>query len=107
MKCESTPTPPEHVDIAALRERYRRERDKRMRREGQEQYIRPTGDFAEIYEGDPYTPTAERDPISEDLDVAILGAGWLGILAGWHLRNAGVTDIRNIDHAGDFGGVWY
>ena len=30
-----------------------------------------------------------------------------GILAAYHLKQAGVTNFRNIDHAGDFGGVWY
>jgi cation diffusion facilitator CzcD-associated flavoprotein CzcO len=48
-----------------------------------------------------------RAAISEDLDVAILGGGWTGILAAYHLTQAGVTTFRNIDHAGDFGGVWY
>ena len=37
----------------------------------------------------------------------MLGAGWAGVLAGYLLRKAGVTNFRNIDHAGDFGGVWY
>jgi cyclohexanone monooxygenase len=107
MKCEHTPTPPEAVDIPELRAKYYRERDKRLRKDGQEQYIRPTGEFSEVYEADPYTPFAARDPISEDLEVAVLGAGWSGILAGVHLRRAGIGDFRNIDHAGDFGGVWY
>ena len=39
--------------------------------------------------------------------VAVLGAGWGGILAATHLTDAGVTNFRNIDQAGDFGGVWY
>jgi cation diffusion facilitator CzcD-associated flavoprotein CzcO len=52
-------------------------------------------------------PTIARAPISEELDVIILGAGWGGIMAAYHLTQAGVTDFRNVDHAGDFGGVWY
>src|SRR5690349_16783060 len=107
MKCEHTPTPPEAVDIPQLQAKYYRERDKRLRKDGQEQYIRPTGEFSEVYEADPYTPFTPRDSISEDLEVAVLGAGWSGILAGVHLRRAGISDFRNIDHAGDFGGVWY
>jgi cation diffusion facilitator CzcD-associated flavoprotein CzcO len=106
MKCEPT-HPPDYVDIPAMREKYRQERDRRIHREGQKQYVRPIGDFAEVYEGDPHMPVVPRDPISEDLDVAILGAGWTGILAAYHLTKAGVTTFRNIDHAGDFGGVWY
>jgi cation diffusion facilitator CzcD-associated flavoprotein CzcO len=105
-QCAPTQTP-ENIDGAALKEKYRQERDKRIRAEGQKQYVRPLGEFADTYEGDPHMPVVPRDPISEDLDVAVLGAGWSGILAGYHLKQAGVSTFRNIDHAGDFGGVWY
>jgi cyclohexanone monooxygenase len=108
MKCEPTQTPaPEEIDIAAIREKYRYERDKRLRREGQQQYVKTEQDFAASYEADPHVPMQPRAAICEDLDVAILGAGFSGIMAGVHLRNAGVADFRHIEHAGDFGGVWY
>jgi len=97
----------DEIDIPALRERYRQERDKRIRKEGQYQYVKPVDDFADAYEADPYTPVTSRDPLSEDIDVAVLGGGWSGILAGMHLRRVGISSFRNIDHAGDFGGVWY
>lgn len=97
----------EQTDIAALKERYRQERNKRMRNEGQEQYVKPVDDFSYTYEGDPYTPVTPREPITEDLEIAILGGGWSGIMAGVQLSRAGITNFRNIDHAGDFGGVWY
>ncbi len=106
MKCAPTKTP-EAVDIPSLRDKYRQERDKRLRDEGQKQYVRPVGEFADTYAADPHMPVVARDPISEDLDVAILGAGWTGILAAYHLTRAGITNFRNIDHAGGFGGVWY
>src|SRR5262245_14115586 len=106
MSCDRTQTP-DGIDITSLREKYLRERDKRLHKDGQRQYERPIGDFADTYEADPHTPVAPRKAISEDLDVAILGAGWTGIMAGYHLHQAGVTTFRHIDHAGDFGGVWY
>lgn len=99
--------------IATMREKYRAERDTRLLAKATDQYRHVTGedagraDIDKTYENDPYTPVAARDPLSKDVEVAILGGGWSGILAGWHLKNAGVTDICNIDHAGDFGGVWY
>lgn len=95
------------IDMTALQARYREERDKRMRSEGQNQYVRPVEEFADNYEADPYTPVTPRAAVTEDIDVAVLGAGWSGILAGIHLRKAGISSFRNIDHAGDFGGVWY
>jgi cation diffusion facilitator CzcD-associated flavoprotein CzcO len=106
MKCAPTLTPA-NADIVSLREKYLQERDKRLQREGQKQYRRPIGAFADSYEADPHTPVVPRDPIVEDLDVAIVGAGWSGIMAAYHLKNAGISSLRVIDHAGDFGGVWY
>jgi cyclohexanone monooxygenase len=108
MTCKLTNVPPaEAVDIAALRAKYLHERDKRLNEDATAQYERPVGDLAEFQDSDPHMPVAPREPIAEDLDIAVLGAGWTGILAGYHLRKAGITSFRNIDHAGDFGGVWY
>lgn len=108
MTCQKTDVPPaEELDIPALKAKYRAERDKRLRREGGEQYVRPTDDLSDNYAHDPFTPVAERDALNEEIDVAILGAGFSGILAGYQLHKQGVTNVRNIDHAGGFGGVWY
>ena len=106
MKCAPTQTPVD-IDIPSLREKYRLEREKRLRKDGQTQYFRPTGEVAANYAADPHQPVKPRDPISEDIDVVILGAGWGGIMAAYHLKQAGVTNFRNVDTAGDFGGVWY
>ncbi|MEY4509991.1 MAG: hypothetical protein RLZZ450_2113 [Pseudomonadota bacterium] len=106
MTCEPTLTPTD-IDIPALREKYRLERDKRLSPEGQQQYLKTEGDFADQYEVDPHAPVVPREAISEDLDVAILGAGWSGLLAAYNLKRAGVSTFRNIDLAGDFGGCWY
>ncbi len=108
MKCQATDIPPpEEINIPELREKYRQERDKRIRPEGQNQYERPVGDFSHEYEGDPHLPIEPREPVDRDIEVVVLGGGWSGILASVELRKAGITDFCNIDHAGDFGGVWY
>jgi len=98
---------PQDIDIDALREKYRIEREKRLRPEGSGQYLELKGEFADFYEVDPHTPATERDPIVEDADVVILGGGFAGLLAGAYLKKAGVEGIRVIEMAGDFGGVWY
>jgi len=108
MKCEPTKTLRiEEIDIPAMRAKYRQEREKRLRSDGPTQYFRPIGEVAASYSADPHQPMAPRAPISEDIDVIVLGAGLGGILASYHLTNAGVTNFRNVDTAGDFGGVWY
>jgi cation diffusion facilitator CzcD-associated flavoprotein CzcO len=108
MACEPTQVPAlnEH-HIETLKAKYRQERVRRLRPDGQNQYAKAEGDFAAAYEDDPHALMQPREPICEEIDVAVLGAGWSGIMAGVHLRNAGVTGIRHIEHAGDFGGVWY
>lgn len=106
MTCEPTKTP-DDVDIVALRKKYRQERDKRLNPEAGEQYVRVAGKLHDIFATDLHKPVEPRDPVSEEIDVAILGAGFGGIQAAYHLMRAKVTDFRNIDLAGDFGGVWY
>ena len=98
---------PQEVDIPALREKYRVEREKRLRKEGSKQYVALDDEFAGYYETDPHTPRVERDPIDADIDVAVLGGGFGGLLSAAYLKKAGVEDVRIIELGGDFGGVWY
>ena len=98
---------PQDIDIDAMREKYRLEREKRLRTEGSAQYLELDGELAALYEADPYTPVAERDPIADDVEVVVLGGGFAGLLSGAYLKKAGVQDVRIIDMAGDVGGVWY
>ena len=108
MTCEPTAIQAaDSIDIAALREKYRIERDKRIRRDGQAQYVRLSDEGLPDYTIDPYKTPAARAPLDEEFDVMVLGAGWGGIKASYYLAKQGVTSIRNVDTAGDFGGVWY
>jgi len=101
---------PENVkldfDVDALQRKYREERDRRLRSDGSDQYIKIEGKFAHYLE-DPYSDRIERDPIQEELDVVVLGGGFGGLLTGARLREAGVTDVRVVEKGGDFGGTWY
>jgi cation diffusion facilitator CzcD-associated flavoprotein CzcO len=100
-------TPPAGFDPDALRSRYREERDKRLRQDGNEQYVEVKGKFAH-YLDDPYAePGYSREPLTDEVEVVIVGGGFGGLLAGARLREAGVEDIRVIDPASDFGGTWY
>jgi cyclohexanone monooxygenase len=95
-------------DPDAIRARYKAERDKRVRTDGEEQYIELAGQYAHFAEDDPYAdPTFARDPIVEDLEVAVIGGGFSGLLAGARLREAGLDDFRIIEAGADFGGTWY
>ncbi|OBF27779.1 monooxygenase [Mycobacterium sp. ACS1612] len=104
--CGPTQTP-DDIDIDALREKYLYERDKRLRADGSTQYLELKDDYAEFAEVDPHTPVTPRTPINEDVEVAVLGGGIAGLLAGAYLKKAGVDDVHIVEMGGDFGGVWY
>ncbi|MBO0855782.1 MAG: NAD(P)/FAD-dependent oxidoreductase [Nocardia sp.] len=103
--CAPTQTP--DVDRDALRQKYLAERDKRLRPEGQQQYLEAEDEFADFYESDPHLPVIPRDPITDEVEVVVLGGGFAGLITAHRLREQGVTDFRIIELGGDFGGVWY
>jgi cyclohexanone monooxygenase len=93
-------------DPDTLRQKYREERDKRLRVDGNEQYVEVVGDYAR-YLDDPYVEPFHREPLTDAVDVVVIGGGFGGLLAGARLREAGVEDVRVIEKGGDFGGTWY
>ena len=83
------------------------ERDKRVRAEGLGQYQPLEGRYAS-YKEDPYTPKDfSREPLTDEVDVAIVGGGFSGLIAAGRLRQAGVENLRIIEGGADFGGTWY
>lgn len=94
-------------DWDALRRKYAREREIRLRPEGIDQYVEVAGRFASFGE-DPWAdPDFTREAITDEVDVAIVGAGFGGLLTGARLREAGVKSVRLIDKGADVGGTWY
>ena len=102
------PTPEElGFDPADLRQKYADERTKRLRTDGNNQYQEITGQHAH-YNTDPYVePGFTRPALQEELDAVIIGGGFGGLLAAARLQKEGITNIRIIEKAGDFGGTWY
>jgi len=90
-----------------LAKKYRIERDKRLRQDGNDQYQEVSGEFSYFAE-DPYISTElERDPLEDEVEVIIIGGGFGGMLAAVRLKEAGVDNFRIIEKGGNFGGTWY
>ena len=90
-----------------LRERYRIEREKRLRPDGNDQYVEMTGEFAR-YLDDPYIDgRIERGPVTDQVDVVLIGGGFGGLQTAARLREAGIDDLMLIEKGSDFGGTWY
>src|SRR5690242_8985536 len=72
------------IDRDALRQKYAEERDKRLRPDGNAQYIQLKGQLA-YYLDDPYTPVTEREPLTDHVTVAFIGGGFAGLVTGARL----------------------
>ncbi len=97
-----------NFDPDTLRDRYRAERDKRVRSDGVDQYFDLSGSLAQFGDRDPYVePGFSREPVHEEPDVVIVGGGFSGLLSAARLVGEGVESFLIIEAGGDFGGTWY
>ena len=93
-------------DPEELGAKYRQERDKRIRTDGNAQYVEIKGKFAH-YLDDPYVKPVAREPKKDEVNVVVIGGGFGGLLAGARFHEAGIKDVHIIESGGDFGGTWY
>lgn len=94
-------------ELAALRQSYDFERERRVHPDGVGQYRETEAEFG-YYAADPYAGKAiEREPLCDTVDVAVVGGGFGGILTGARMRQQGIERIRIIEKGSDFGGTWY
>jgi cyclohexanone monooxygenase len=94
------------AEKAALRAKYLAERDKRLRDDGNEQYIEIKAHFPDYLE-DPYTPVQDRDAVTDHVTFTFVGGGFAGLVTGARLKEQGVDSVRIVEKGGDFGGTWY
>ena len=97
---------PVSFDKEALKRKYREERDKRLRPDGNDQYLEIKGQLSHYLE-DPYTPVEERAPKTDHVTFAFVGGGFAGLVTCARLVEAGIKDVRILEKGGDFGGTWY
>ena len=94
-------------DPLELRRKYADERERRMRSEGNAQYLEVAGELERFNDDHYIDQVLVREPLSETVEVLIVGGGFGGQLAAARLKQAGISDFRILEKAGDFGGTWY
>ena len=103
---ETTTSPLQSIDIEALKQRYRIERDRRAPDKAPRGYLDMRADFSEMLD-DPYTKVEPRDAVNDEVDVLIVGGGFGGLMTAARMREAGAARIRIVEAGGDVGGTWY
>ena len=95
-----------NFDPDQLRARYQAERLKRLREDGNDQYLEVAGEYADFAK-DRYEALPDREPLDIEIDALVIGGGFGGLLAGAELKKVGLSDIRIIEKGGRLGGTWY
>jgi cyclohexanone monooxygenase len=101
---ELPPAPPGAMFNAEEQARYR---DYKEARRGAADYIAMEGEFAKYLQDVYSSPPVERDALSDDCEILIVGAGFASLLLWYKLQKAGFTDVRVCEKGGDVGGTWY
>jgi len=94
-------------DREAVQRKYAEERDRRVRGNRRSVSDLWRDEAFAAYLDDPFTDFIERDAVTTDVDVAIVGAGIAGVVTGAKLRDQGDYRVTLIDTAGGVGGTWY
>jgi cation diffusion facilitator CzcD-associated flavoprotein CzcO len=105
----------DEIDHLKVQKRYEEERDKRLRTDGDAQFVDISlSDKFQYFQNDPWVDAsmikdAQTMFPNNRCQILILGAGWGGLCYAVRMVQAGIRpeDIRIIDIAGGFGGTWY
>jgi cation diffusion facilitator CzcD-associated flavoprotein CzcO len=98
------PPPPGAVFNAEEQARYR---EYNQSRKGAASYIAMEGEFSRYLKDVYSAPPIEREALTDDCDIVVIGAGFAALLLWYKLRAAGFTDVRVCEKGGDVGGTWY
>jgi cation diffusion facilitator CzcD-associated flavoprotein CzcO len=98
------PPPPGAVFNAEEQAKYRAFKEARR---GAADYIAMEGEFAKYLEDVYSAPPVEREALSDNCEILVVGAGFAGLLLWYKLRDAGFHDVRFCEKGGDVGGTWY
>tara|TARA_Y100000814_G_scaffold138682_1_gene100506 strand:+ start:958 stop:2805 length:1848 start_codon:yes stop_codon:yes gene_type:complete len=96
--------PPGAVFNAAEQAKYR---DFKEARRGAADYMAMDGEFSKYLEDVYSAAPVQRESLTDDVEIVVVGAGFAGMLLWYKLQKAGFTDVRFCEKGGDVGGTWY
>ena len=82
-------------------------REFKEQRRGAADYMSMEGEFSKYLEDHYSEPPVEREPLTDQCEILVVGAGFAGLLLWYRLKEAGFTDVRFCEKGGDVGGTWY
>ena len=98
------PPPPGAVFNAEEQAKYRAFKEARR---GAADYMAMEGEFAKYLEDVYSAAPVEREALTDECEILVVGAGFAGLLLWYKLRAAGLLDVRFCEKGGDVGGTWY
>ena len=76
-------------------------------RAGSDDYMRIEGEFKRYLQDHYSSAPIEREALTDDCEIIVVGAGFAGLLLWYRLSKAGFTNVRFCEKGGDVGGTWY
>ncbi|MEL7158501.1 MAG: NAD(P)/FAD-dependent oxidoreductase, partial [Actinomycetota bacterium] len=99
--------PPEPAGAVFNAEEQAKYREFKEARAGAADYMSMDGEFSRYLEDVYSTDPVEREQLTDECDVLVIGAGFAGLLLWYKLSQAGFIDVRFCEKGGDVGGTWY
>ncbi|MBT3736221.1 MAG: NAD(P)/FAD-dependent oxidoreductase [Gammaproteobacteria bacterium] len=99
------PEPPPGATFNA--EEQAKYREFKEAREGVADYMAMEGEFAKYLEDVYSEPPIQREVLTDECEVLVVGAGFAALLLWYRLKQAGFKDVRFCEKGGDVGGTWY
>lgn len=84
--------------------KYREFKEKRV---GAADYMAMEGEFSRYLEDVYSAPPIERESLTDECEILVVGAGFAGLLLWYKLQKEGFTNVRFCERGGDVGGTWY
>ncbi|MGE0222435.1 MAG: flavin-containing monooxygenase [Acetobacteraceae bacterium] len=98
------PPPPGAVFNAEEQAKYRANKEARR---GAADYIAMEGEFSKYLQDVYSAPPIDREALTDECEVLVIGAGFAGLLLWYKLSQIGFKDVRFCEKGGDVGGTWY